>query len=128
MLPIKVPPEIERYYRAYEREDLDDLALCFTEDVELRANTLAAPIRGREGVRIYHADLLPTVLGTRLLRHRFISMPSSTVVSTEMTLHIPHRGPGRFLVTSIMVFEFDTSDLISRLLVFVDLDAIMPMD
>lgn len=128
MLPIKVPPEIEPYYRAYEREDLDALAACFTEDVELRCNTLPAPVQGREGLRAYHAGLLPSVLETRLLRHRFISMPGATAVSTEMTMKLEKRGSGRFLLTSTMVFEFDPRGLISRLLVFVDQDGILPMD
>lgn len=127
-MPVKVPPEIERYYRAYEREDLDTLASCFTEHVELRCNTLPAPVWGREGMRAYHAELLPSVLETRLLRHRFISMPGATAVTTEMTMRLEKRGPGRFLLTSTMVFEFDPAGLISRLLVFVDLDGILPMD
>lgn len=128
MFPIKVPAEIERYYRAWEQEDLDALASCFTGDVELRANTHPAPIQGREGVRAYHADLVPSVLETRILRHRFVSMPGSIAVSTEMTMRLPGRGPGRYLVTSIMVFEFDPTGLISKLLVFVDQEGIMPMD
>ncbi|MBI1754315.1 MAG: nuclear transport factor 2 family protein [Acidobacteria bacterium] len=128
MLPIKVPPEIEPYYRAWQREDLEALAVCFTEGIELRANTHPAPIRGREGLRAYHADLVPSVRETRILRHRFVSMPGSTAVSTEMTMRLPERGPGRYLVTSMMVFEFDPAGLISRLLVFVDREGIVPMD
>lgn len=128
MLSIKVPPEIEPYYHAWQQEDLDTLAACFTEDAELRANTHPGPIRGRGGVRAYHVDLLPGVLETRILRHRFISMPGSTAVSTEMTVRLPDRGPGRYLVTSIMVFEFNPEGLISKLLVFVDREGIVPMD
>jgi len=128
MLPIKVPAEIERYYRAYEREDLDTLEACFTEDAELRANSQPEPVRGRESIRAYHADLLPSVRGTRLHRHRFISMPGSTAIYTEMTMRLRDRGPGHFLLTSIMVFEFDPAGLISRLLVFADLEGAVPMD
>jgi len=85
-------------------------------------------MRGREALCAYHASLGPSLMETRILRHRFISMPGHIAVSTEMTMRLVDRGPGRYLVTSIMVFEFDPAGLISRLLVFVDRDGIVPMD
>lgn len=126
-LRLKVPAEVQPYFRAWLAQDPDALAAAFALEGELLGPRLDAPVAGREAIRAFFAAFLRSNEGLELHRSRFFTAPGQVISVSELTMELPILGPGRYLLSAAQLIEFDEGGLIRRMRHFVDTEVAVRM-